>query len=84
MEKFTSQYELSNVNIIISNISIIVDNKLIRKSMVFIRIGTKSSSSYVKAAKQFNLRVLPLLITMRQLSHNFLNSIYRDISNVTF
>ena len=43
--------------------------------MVFLRIGTKSSSSYVKATKQFHLRFLSPLIEMRKISDNFLNSI---------
>ena len=69
---FMSKYELSNVEIITSNISVAVDNKQIRKNMKCIRIGTESSSSYIKVTKQFNLRVLPPLINMRQLSYNFI------------
>ena len=46
---FLSQYELSNVKIIISKTSIVIDNKPIRKDMIFIRIGIKLSSSYLKA-----------------------------------
>ena len=47
--------------------------------MIFIRIGTKSTSSYTKATTQCNLHVLPPLIKMRQLSRNFLNSISINI-----
>ena len=47
--------------------------------MTFIRIGTKSSSSYLKATTQYNHHVLPPLIQMRQLSHLFLNPISVDI-----
>ena len=43
--------------------------------MIFIRIGTKSTCSYIKATTQYNLNGLTPLIKMRQLSHNFLNSI---------
>ena len=43
--------------------------------MIFIRIGTKSTCSYIKATTQYNLNGLTRLIKMRQLSHNFLNSI---------
>ena len=48
---FLSQYELINVESIISKKIIVVYNKPTRKrkSMIFIRIGTKSSSSYTKA-----------------------------------
>ena len=47
--------------------------------MISIRIGTKSSSSYLKATPQYNHQVLPPLIQMHQLSHLFLNSISIDI-----
>ena len=47
--------------------------------MIFIRIGTKSSSSYTKPIKQYNNQVLPPLINMRLLSNNFLNSISTDV-----
>ena len=43
--------------------------------MVFIRIGMKSKSSYIKVTTQFNHHVLPSLIKMSQLSHHFLNPI---------
>ena len=43
--------------------------------MIFIRIGTKSTCTYIKATTQYNLNGLTRLIKMRQLSHNFLNSI---------
>ena len=46
---FLSQYELSNVEIIMSKTNIVIGNKPTRKNMPFIRIGTKSSSSYLKA-----------------------------------
>ena len=75
---FMSQYELSDIKIIVPKISANVGNKRIRKNTTFIRIGTKSSSSYVKATQQFNLRVLPPLIKMHQLSHSFINSIFID------
>ena len=50
--EFLSQYELSNVKIIISMTSIVIDNKPTRKNMTFIRIGIKSSSLYLKATSQ--------------------------------
>ena len=51
--RFFSQYELINVEIIMSKTSIVIDNKMIRKNMTFISIGTKSSSSYLKATTQY-------------------------------
>ena len=72
---FLSQYELCDVEISTSKFSIVVDNNMSRRNMTFIRIGTKSSSSYLKATLQCNHKVLPPLIKMRQLTHQFLNSI---------
>ena len=75
---FLSQYKLNNVEISMSKLRI-VDSKLTRKNMPFIRIGTKSSLSYSKPATQYTHQVLPTLIKMRQLTHLFLNSISTDI-----
>ena len=74
-----SLYEWINGVIIMSKTSIVINNNPIRKNMTFIRIGTKSSSSYLKVTTQCNHQLLPLLIQMRQLSHLFLNSISADI-----
>ena len=76
---FFSQNELINVEIIMSEASIVINNKPIKKNMKFIRIGTKSSSSYLKVTTQYNHQALPPLMQMRQLSHLFLNSISADI-----
>ena len=46
--------------------------------MTYIRIGTKSSSSYWKATTQYNHHILSPIIKMCQLSHVFLNSISAD------
>ena len=72
---FLSQYEVCGVEISTSKLSIVIDNKNTRKNMTYIRIGTKSSSSYLKATTQYNYHILPPIIKMRQLSHVFLNSI---------
>ena len=76
---FLSQYEVCDVEISTSKLSIVIDNKNTRKTMTFIRIGTKSSSSYLKATTQCNNHILPPIIKMRQLSHVFLNSISTDV-----
>ena len=47
--------------------------------MTFIRIGTKSSSSYTKPTTQHNNQVLPPLINMRVLGNDYLNSISTDV-----
>jgi len=69
---FLSQYKLNNVEMSMSKIRIVIDNKLTRKNMTFIRIGTKSSLSYSKPATQYTHQVLPPLIKMRQWTHLFL------------
>ena len=52
---FLSQYEVYDVKISTSKFTIVTDNKKKRKDMTFIRIGTKSSSSYTKATTQYNI-----------------------------
>ena len=74
-----SQYEVCNDELSMSKISIVIDKKPIRKNMTFVRIGIKSSSSYLRATTQFNLQFLPPLIKMCQLRHHFINSISTDI-----
>ena len=49
-----SQYELCDVEISTSKFTAIIDNKITRKNMTFIRIGTNSSSSYSKPTTQYN------------------------------
>ena len=46
---FMSQYEVCDVEKSTSKLSIVLDNQNTRKTMTFIRIGTKSLSSYQKA-----------------------------------
>ena len=75
---FLSQYEVCDVEISRSNFSVGLCNKNTRKNMTFLRIGTKSSSSYLKATTQYNHHILPPIIKMLQLSHVFLNSITAD------
>ena len=75
---FLSQYKLNNVEISMSKIRLVIDDKLTRKNLTFIRIGTKSSLSYSKPATQYTHQVLPPLIKIRQLTHLFLSSISID------
>ena len=70
-----SQYKLRNVEISTSKLTLISGNKNSRKNMTFIRIRTKSSSSYTKPIKQYSNQIIPPIIKMRQLTHLFLNSI---------
>ena len=73
-----SQYELCDVEISTSKFSVVIDNKITRKNMTFIRSGIKSLSSYTKPTTQFSNQVLPPLINVRLLSNDFLNSISID------
>ena len=52
--------------------------------MTSIRIGTKSSSSYMKVTTQYNHHIIPPLIKMHQLRHNFLKSISTDILETVY
>ena len=72
---FIRQYQLSNVEFIMSKTGTVIDDRLIRKNLTFIRIGNRSSSSYLKAIIQYDHHILPPIIKMRQLSRIFLNSI---------
>ena len=76
-----AQYELSNAEIIMSKINIGVNNRHLNKNMVCVRIGTKSSSSYIKVTTRLNLHIISPLIKIRQLNRNFLKSISIDISD---
>ena len=76
---FLSQYKVYDVEISTSKFTIYTDNIKKRKDMTFIRIGTKSSSSYKKPTTQYNNQILPPLISMRLLSNDSLNSISTDV-----
>ena len=57
-----------NVEMITSKTSIAVDNKQIRKKIIFIRIENKLSSAYMKVITPFDHHIFPPIIKMRQLS----------------
>ena len=44
---FISQYELSEIEISKSKVSVVTNNKKPKRDMAFIRIRTKSTSSYI-------------------------------------
>ena len=79
LNTFLSQYEVCDVKLSTSKFTVIIDNKNTRKSITFIRIETKASSSYTKATTQYNNQVLPPLINMRLLNNFFFNLISIDI-----
>ena len=70
---------MSNIEIIISKTGTVIDNRLIKNNLTFIRIENRSSSLYLKAITQYNHHILAPIIKMRQLSHVFLNSISVNI-----
>ena len=70
---------MTKVEIIKYKVGVITNNKQSRRDIAFIRIGTKSTSFYIKVTTQFNLYVLLPLIKMSSLSRSFLNSMSRDI-----
>ena len=76
---FISQYELINGEIIMCKTGTVIDDRMIRKNLAFIRIWDMSSSSYLKVITQYNHHIPPPIIKMRQLSHVFLNSISEGI-----
>ena len=76
---FISQYELSNVESIISKTRTVINDKLIRKNLAYVRIVNKLSPSYLKTITQYNHHILLPIVKMRQLSHYFLNSISTEI-----
>ena len=79
---FISQYELSNIEIIMSKIGTVIDDKFIRKNLTFIHIGNRSLSSYLNTITQHNHHILPPIIKIRQLSHAFQKSISADILGI--
>ena len=62
----------------------VIDDKLTRKNLKFIRIGNRSSSSYLKVITQSNHHILPPIIKVRQLSNVFLKSISIDIETINW
>ena len=66
---FKSEYELVNIEINKSKVDVLLENKLRRRDVSFIRIGNKQYSSYLKASKQYNSGHLPPVINMSYQSH---------------
>ena len=77
-----SHYELSKIDISKPKVSVVANNRKLKRDMTFIRIETKSTSSYIKASTQYNYPILLPIIKMRQLCHYFLNSISTEILEI--
>ena len=78
---FKLEYELVNVYINKSKFDVLVENKVVRRNVYFIRIGNKNYPSFLKASTQYNSgHPLPVMNTCN-ISHIFLVSIMDDISD---
>ena len=71
---FKSEYELVNIEINKSKVDVLLENKLRRRDVSFIRIGNKQYPSYLRASKQYNSSHVPPGITTCHISRIFFNS----------
>ena len=78
---FKSEDELVNIEIIKSKVDLLVENKLHRRGVSFVRIGNKNYPSYLKASKQYKSCRPPPVIDTYNISRLFLASIINDISD---
>ena len=63
---FKSEYELVNIEVIKSKVDVLVENKLHRRDVSFVRIENKNYPSYVKASKQYkSCHPLPVINTCK-------------------
>ena len=72
---FKSDYELINIEIIKSKVDVLVENKLRRMDVAFVRIGNKHYAAYLKASKQYKSCYPPPVINTCNISRVFLASI---------
>ena len=56
---FKLEYELVDIEINKSKVYVLVQNKLVRRNVYFLRIGIKNYPSFLKASKQQNSGHLP-------------------------
>ena len=78
---FKNEYELVNIEIIKSKVVLLVENKLRRRNVSFVRIGNRNYPSFLKASKQYNSGHPPPVINKCNISRIFLESIMDDISH---
>ena len=78
---FKNEYELVNIEIIKSKVDLLVENKLRRRNVSFVRIGNRNYPSFFKASKQYNSGHPPPVINKCNISRVFLESIMDDISH---
>ena len=83
-KSFITELELVNVEINKSKIDVLVQNKLVRRDVYFIRIDNKYYNSYLKASKQYSTGHLPPVINTYHISRILLESITIDVSDITY
>ena len=76
-----SEYELVNVEINKSKVVLLVENKLVRRNVYFLRIGNKNYPSFLKVSKQYSSGYLPPVIDTCHIGRIFLESINNNISD---
>ena len=79
---FKSEYELVDIEIIKSKVDVLVDSKLRRRYVSFVRIGNKKYPSFLKASKQYNSGHPPPVINTCNISRIFLASIMDKILTI--
>ena len=80
-KSFIIEYELFNIETSKSKVDVLVQNKLVRRDVYFIRISNKNYPSYLKASTQYSTGHLPPVINTCHISCIFLESITIDISD---
>jgi len=78
---FKSEYELVNIAIVKSKVDVLVENKLRRSDVSFVRIGNRKYPSFLKVSKQYNSCHPPPVINTCNISRIFLVSIMDEISD---
>ena len=78
-KSFIIEYELFNVETSKSKVDVLVQNKLVRRGVYFIRISNKNYPSYLKAPQYYRCGILPPVINTFHISRMFLQSITTDI-----
>ena len=80
---FVPEYEVINVEINKSKSDVLVDSKLLRRDVSFIRISNKNYPPYLKSSHPYNSGYLSPVINNYHISRMFLQSITINISYST-
>ena len=77
---YKSEHEL-DIEINKSKVDILVQNKVVRRNVYFLRIGKKNNTSFVKASQQYKSSQHPPLVNTCNIGRIFLVSIVDDIAD---